>query len=59
MLIAAGLGQAISSFLFGVQALDPVTFVSVGVVLVMTAAVAIAAPAFRATRVDPVVAIRQ
>ena len=30
LLSAAGLGQAISSFLFGVQALDPVTFVSVG-----------------------------
>jgi putative ABC transport system permease protein len=58
MVIAAGLGQAISSFLFGVRALDPVTFVSVGALLVLAAALAAAAPAIRATRVDPVVAFR-
>ena len=58
MLVAAGLGRTISSFLFGVKAADPVTFVSVGAVLVATAAIAIAVPAFRATRVDPVVAFR-
>jgi putative ABC transport system permease protein len=58
VLIAAGLGQAVSSFLFGVQPLDPVTFVTVAGVLVVTAAVAIAAPAVRATRVDPVIAFR-
>jgi putative ABC transport system permease protein len=55
---AAGVGQAISSFLFGVEAQDPVTFVAVGAVLVVTAAIASAAPAIRATRVDPVAAFR-
>jgi putative ABC transport system permease protein len=58
MLLAAGFGQAISSFLFGVQPLDLTTFVAVGGVLVITAAIAMATPAIRATRVDPVVAFR-
>lgn len=55
---AAALGQFISAFLFGVRQLDPVTFVSVAIVLVITAAIAAAAPALRATRVDPAGAFR-
>jgi putative ABC transport system permease protein len=58
LLAAAGFGQAISSFLFGVQPLDLLTFVAVGGVLLVTAAVAVAMPAIRATRIDPVVAFR-
>jgi putative ABC transport system permease protein len=58
LLAAAGLGQAISAFLFGVQPLDPPTFAAVAGVLLVTAAVAMAMPAIRATRVDPVVAFR-
>jgi putative ABC transport system permease protein len=56
--IAAASARAISSFLFGVQPLDPITFGAVAVVLTVTAAIAVAAPALRATRVDPVVAFR-
>ena len=41
-----------------VQPLDPITFVAVPVVLIVTAAIAVAAPAWRAARVDPVVAFR-
>jgi len=55
---AAALGRTISTFLYGVQPLDPVTFVSVAAVLTSTAAAATAAPAWRAARVDPVVACR-
>jgi len=55
---AAGLGQFISAFLFGVQPLDPVTFAAVAVGLSLTAAVAAAGPALRATRVDPACAFR-
>jgi ABC-type antimicrobial peptide transport system permease subunit len=58
LLIAAGLGQAISSFLFGVQPLDLTTFIVVASVLAITAALAMATPAIRAARVDPVVAFR-
>ena len=53
--IASGL---LTSVLFGVQPLDPVTFASVTIVLFVTAAMAIAAPAWRATHIDPAVALR-
>jgi putative ABC transport system permease protein len=58
LIAAAGLGQIISMFLFGVKPLDPLTFVSVAALLAVTAAVAAAAPALRAVRVDPVEAFR-
>jgi putative ABC transport system permease protein len=58
-LVAAALvSQSVSTFLFGVQPLDPVTFVSVAVVLGLTAAVAALVPAVRAVNVDPVQAFR-
>ena len=58
LLAAAGVGQAMSSFLFGVEPLDLATFMAVAGVLVMTAAIAMTVPAIRATRVDPVEAFR-
>jgi putative ABC transport system permease protein len=56
--VAALLARSMSAFLYGVQPLDPVTFVSVTIALALTAAVAMAMPAMRATHVDPVVAFR-
>jgi putative ABC transport system permease protein len=58
MLLAAAVGQTLSAFLFGVQPLDTATFAAVGVLLLVTAAIAAAAPAVRAARVDPLVAFR-
>ena len=58
LIAAAALSRSISAFLFGVEPLDPVTFGSVAIVLAVTAALASAAPALRAARVDPVVAFR-
>jgi putative ABC transport system permease protein len=58
LVAAALLSRTISTFLFGVQPIDPMTFVLVPLVLVATAAIAVAAPAWRAARVDPVVAFR-
>jgi putative ABC transport system permease protein len=55
---AAVLVRTISTFLFGVEPLDPMTFGSVSLILALTAAIATAAPAWRATRVDPVEAFR-
>jgi putative ABC transport system permease protein len=52
------LGRMLATLLFGVQPLDPMTFACVAVVLVLTATVSIAGPAWRATRVDPAVALR-
>jgi putative ABC transport system permease protein len=58
LLAAAALGRSMSTFLFGVQPLDPPTFAGVAVVLSLTAALASAVPALRAAKVDPVVALR-
>jgi putative ABC transport system permease protein len=58
LVAAAVLGRSISTFLFGVPPIDPMTFLLVPLVLIVTAAIAVAAPAWRAARVDPVVAFR-
>jgi putative ABC transport system permease protein len=55
---AAMLSRYLTTLVYPVKPLDPVTFIAVPVVLVMTAAIAVAAPAWRAARVDPVVAFR-
>jgi putative ABC transport system permease protein len=55
---AFAFARSVASFLFGVEPRDPVTFASVGAVLVLTAIVACAVPALRAVRVDPVEAFR-
>jgi len=55
---ALALTRLIASQLFGVQPSDPTTFVLVAVTLVAVAALATFVPAMRATRVDPVVALR-
>jgi putative ABC transport system permease protein len=50
--------QAISGMLFGVSRLDPLTYASVTVMLVVVTLVACWVPARRATRVDPTEALR-
>jgi ABC-type antimicrobial peptide transport system permease subunit len=58
LVLAALLAQSIAVFLFGVQPLDPLTFAGVVIVLGATAAIASLIPAYRASRIDPVVAFR-
>lgn len=52
------LGRAVSSLVFGVEVRDPLTFTTVGVLLAVVALAACAIPALRASRVDPIVALR-
>jgi putative ABC transport system permease protein len=56
--LALVLTRVIAQFLFGVTATDPETFVAVGLGLLGIALLACFIPAWRATRVDPMVALR-
>jgi putative ABC transport system permease protein len=55
---AIALSRSLSSLVYGVGTTDPLTFAAMGIALVAVAAAACWIPARRATRVDPVVALR-
>jgi putative ABC transport system permease protein len=55
---AFGLTRFLADFLFGVKAWDPAAFVVTPLVLSAVALIAVWIPAHRATRVDPVTALR-
>jgi putative ABC transport system permease protein len=57
-LLAVVVGQLLGAMLFGVRPFDAATFTLVLAVLGVTAALSVAGPAFRATRIDPVGALR-
>lgn len=58
LLLAAILGRFVTTMLFGVQPLDPLTFVFVMIVLAVTALISIAGPTWRAARIDPANVLR-
>jgi putative ABC transport system permease protein len=56
--VSFGLARLIANLLFGVAATDPVTFAVIPIVLLIVAVLATSFPAWRASRVDPVEALR-
>jgi ABC-type antimicrobial peptide transport system permease subunit len=52
------LSNTLGSLLFGVTSGDPITYFGVGALLIVVAAAAGYIPAWRASRIDPMVALR-
>jgi ABC-type antimicrobial peptide transport system permease subunit len=55
---ALAMGHVLSSLIYQVKPTDPVTFLAVTVLLTVVAVLASFIPAYRATKVDPIVALR-
>jgi ABC-type antimicrobial peptide transport system permease subunit len=58
MVASRALTSALGSMLFEVTPGDPVTFIGMGTLLIVVAALAGYLPARRASRIDPMVALR-
>jgi putative ABC transport system permease protein len=58
LVAALVLTRLLQSFLFGISAYDPLTFIAVSLLLTLVAVAASYFPARRATRVDPMIALR-
>jgi ABC-type antimicrobial peptide transport system permease subunit len=56
--IAFALGRFTASVLYGTSGTDPLTFVTVSLVLLATAVAAVLVPAVRAAHVEPTTALR-
>ncbi|NNF14471.1 MAG: FtsX-like permease family protein [Gemmatimonadetes bacterium] len=59
LVVAAAVGRSLSAFLYEVSPFDPVTFITVPLILVGAALLAVYGPARRATRVDPASVLRE
>jgi ABC-type antimicrobial peptide transport system permease subunit len=55
---ALALSRIISSLLFGISSNDPITFISIPLFLLGVALLASYIPAWKATKIDPVIALR-
>jgi predicted permease len=59
VLAAAVLARLLSSFLYGVQAIDPIAFAVAGVALLIVGLLAAFGPAWRAGTTDPAIVLRE
>ena len=58
VVLSLGVTRLLQGLLHGVTPADPATFVVVAIVLIAVATIASAVPAWRASRVDPVLALK-
>lgn len=58
LVLSVALTRTVRSFLFGVSAMDAMTFVTASLILLIIGIVSTLIPALRATRVDPAIALR-
>jgi putative ABC transport system permease protein len=58
LVAAFALTRTMSSLLFGVTATDPITFIAVSVLMLAVAVIANFIPAIKATKVNPLIALR-
>ena len=56
--LALGIAYLLAGLIFGIGATDPLTFAGIGLAMFAVAFVACWLPARRATRVDPMIALR-
>jgi putative ABC transport system permease protein len=57
--VALAVNRALASLVFDIEVRDPLTYVAVAAILALVALAACAIPALKASRVDPLVALRQ
>src|SRR4030095_12802213 len=58
LIVAFLLTRVLASLLFGISATDPITFIGISLVLLAVAILASYIPALRATKIDPIIALR-
>jgi len=58
LVAAFALSRVMSNLLYGVTATDPITFVSVSLLLIGVTLAASSVPALKAARIDPLIALR-